>query len=114
MRLFYSIFIGVFIVMCNEKLDMDIDIKKVPMVRLTWRDARDTETGWLDIKDVINAPLAVCQEVGWMVVNTEEKIVMMRSWCTDKDDNHGGGAIAIPKGWVSKIEYLSVDYSEQK
>ena len=26
----------------------------------------------------------------------------MRSWCTDKDDNHGGGAIAIPKGWVSK------------
>jgi len=56
----------------------------------------------------------VCQEVGWMVVNTEEKIVMMRSWCTDKDDNHGGGAIAIPKGWVTKIEYLSVDYSEQK
>jgi len=26
------------------------------MVRVTWLDARDTETGWLDIKEVINAP----------------------------------------------------------
>jgi len=114
MRLFYSIFICVFDIMCNEKLDMDIDIKKVPMVRLTWRDARDTETGWLDIKDVINAPLAVCQEVGWMIHNNEEKVIIMRSYSKDKDDISGGGAIAIPKGWVSKIEYLSVDYSEQK
>jgi hypothetical protein len=58
---------------------MSFDIKKVPMVRVTWLDARDTETGWLPVKDIIGAPLAVCQEVGWMVVNTEEKIVMMRS-----------------------------------
>jgi len=41
-----------------------------------------------------------------MVVNNDEKIVIMRSWCVDRDDNHGGGAIAIPKGWVTKIEYL--------
>jgi hypothetical protein len=91
-----------------------VDINKIPMVRVSWLDARDTETGWLSYKEIVEAPLARCQEVGWMVVNTEEKIVMMRSWCTDKDDNHGGGAIAIPKGWVTKIEYLSVDYSEQK
>ena len=45
------------------------DIKKAPMVRVTWLDARDTETGWLDIKEVVSAPLAVCQEVGWMVHN---------------------------------------------
>ena len=91
-----------------------VDINKIPMVRVSWLDARDTETGWLSYKEIVEAPLARCQEVGWMVVNTKEKIVIMRSWCTDKDDNHGGGAIAIPKGWVSKIEYLSVDYSEQK
>ena len=93
---------------------MTFDIKKVPMVRVTWLDARDTETGWLPIKDILEAPLAVCQEVGWMVTNTKEKVVIMRSWCTDKDDNHGGGAIAIPKGWITKIEYLSVDYAEQE
>ena len=91
---------------------MDFDINKCPMVRVTWLDARDMETGWLPIKDIIHAPLAKCQEVGWMINKTQEKIVVMRSWCTDKDDNHGGGAIAIPCGWVTKIEYLQVGYSE--
>jgi len=93
---------------------MTFDIKKVPMVRVTWLDARDTETGWLDIKDVINAPLATCQEVGWLIHNTKEKVIIMRSYRNDKDDISGGGAIAIPKGWVTKIEYLSVDYAEQE
>jgi len=88
------------------------DINKTPMVRVTWLDARDTETGWLPIKDIVNAPLATCQEVGWLVTNSPEKIVVMRSWCADKDDNHGGGAIAIPKGWIKKIEYLTVSYAE--
>ena len=67
---------------------MSFDITKVPMVRVTWLDARDTETGWLPIKDILNAPLAVCQEVGYMVIKNQQKIVIMRSWCTDKDDNH--------------------------
>ena len=83
-----------------------MDINSVPRVTITWLDARDMETGWLDIKEILAAPLAVCQETGWMVVNNDEKIVIMRSWCVDRDDNHGGGAIAIPKGWVTKIEYL--------
>ena len=92
---------------------MSFDITKVPMVRVTWLDARDTETGWLRIKVILNAPLAVCQEVGYMVVKNKEKIVIMRSWCTDKDDNHGGGAIAIPSNWIQKIEYLGVIYAER-
>ena len=91
---------------------MELDIKKVPMVRLTWLDARDTESGWLDIKDILNAPLALCQEVGWLVVNNDEKVVVMRSFCLDKGDNNGGGSTAIPKGWVKKIEYLGVLYGE--
>ena len=43
--------------------------------------------------------------------NNDDKIVIMRSWCVDKDDNHGGGAIAIPRGWVRKIEYLKTEYA---
>ena len=89
-----------------------MDINSVPMVRLTWEDARDTETGWIDIKDILAAPLATCQEVGWMVVNNDHKIVIMRSWCVDRDDNHGGGCIAIPKGWIKKIEYLQVGHAD--
>lgn len=89
-----------------------MDINSVPMVRLTWFDARDTETGWMDIKKVIDAPLATCQEVGWMVTNDSDKIVIMRSYSVcpeDKNDITGGGAIAIPKTWIIKIEYLKVD-----
>ena len=81
------------------------------MVCVTWLDARDMETGWLPLKDILDAPLAVCQEVGWMVVNNSVKVVIMRSWCTDKDDNHGGGVIAIPKNWVKSIVYLKPDYT---
>ena len=88
-----------------------MDINGIPMVRVTWMDARDMETGWIDIKDIMDAPLATCQEVGWMVVNNDEKVVVMRSWCVDRDDNHGGGAIAIPKGWIKKIEYLQVTHA---
>tara|TARA_R100000908_G_C3753332_1_gene147738 strand:- start:1935 stop:2198 length:264 start_codon:yes stop_codon:yes gene_type:complete len=84
------------------------------MVRITWLDARDTETGWLDIKDVIDAPLAVCQEVGWLVVNNTKKVVIMRSFSKDKEEYSGGGAIAIPSGWVKKIEYLQVWYTERE
>jgi len=92
---------------------MSVDIQKVPMVRVTWLDARDTETGWLDIKEILDAPLAVCQEVGWMVTNNNNKVVIMRSYSKDKEDISGGGAIAIPKGWVTKIEYLGVEYGER-
>ena len=88
-----------------------MDIKNVPMVRVSWMDARDMETGWVEIKDILKAPLASCMEVGWMVVNNDEKVVVMRSWCEDRDDNNGGGAIAIPKGWIKKIEYLGVLYA---
>ena len=85
-------------------------IDETPMVRVTWMDARDMETGWVPIKDILKAPLAECQDVGWMVVNDDEKIVIMRSWAFEEkeEDQEGGGATAIPKCWVKKIEYLTV------
>jgi len=86
-------------------------INETPMVRVTWLDARDMETGWVGIKDIMKAPLANCQDVGWMVVNDDEKVVIMRSWALDEEkeeDQEGGGATAIPKCWVKKIEYLGV------
>jgi hypothetical protein len=83
-------------------------IEDVPMVRVTWMDARDMENGWLSEKDILAAPLAKCQDVGWMVVNNDDRIVINRSWCHEEDSNEGGGATAIPKCCVKKIEYLEV------
>tara|TARA_R110000787_G_scaffold49852_1_gene119229 strand:+ start:1450 stop:1755 length:306 start_codon:yes stop_codon:yes gene_type:complete len=91
------------------------NIDDVPMVRVTWLDARDQEGGWLNIKKVINAPLAKCQEVGWMVTQNSDKIVIMRSFSVcpeDKEDISGGGAIAIPRTWIVRIEYLKVDHAD--
>jgi hypothetical protein len=48
-----------------------------------------------------------------MVHDGLEKIIIMRSYSKDKDEVSGGGAIAIPKGWVKKIEYLEVSYAKR-
>ena len=45
------------------------------------------------------------------VIQKQERIVIMRSYSKDKDDITGGGAIAIPKDWLKKIEYLEVSYA---
>ena len=65
---------------------------------------------------IINPPQIAILAVGAgqkIPIVNDDKIVIMRSWCVDKDDNHGGGAIAIPRGWVTKIEYLEVSYAKQ-
>ena len=39
----------------------------------------------------------------------------MRSFAVDPDDKNdinGGGAIAIPKTWIVRIEYLKVDHAD--
>ena len=49
------------------------------------------------------------------LVDNQTKVLLSREdimqAIVDKDDNHGGGAIAIPRGWVRKIEYLKVEYA---
>ena len=86
-------------------------IENVPMVRVTWMDAMDGETGWQELETIMKWNLATCVDVGWLVKNTEQTVVVMGSWCVDPDDKNGGRYITIPKGWVKKIEYLKVDYA---
>ena len=83
---------------------MDLDITKVPMVRLTWVDAQEGSVGWTELEEMMDSPLAECQEVGWLLVNNDEKVVVMRSWNQDGQD--GGACIAIPNSWVLNIEVL--------
>lgn len=83
---------------------MDLDITKVPMVRLTWVDAQEGCVGWTELEEMMDSPLAECQEVGWLLVNSDEKVVVMRSW--NQDGQNGGACIAIPNSWVLNIEVL--------
>lgn len=83
---------------------MDIDDYK--MVRLTWLDAQESCTGWSDWEEMTSSSLATCQEVGWLIVDNDEKVVVMRSWHAEEEQ--GGACIAIPKSWVIKVQELGI------
>lgn len=86
-----------------------MDMNLVPMVRLTWQDAQDSDGSWTDIEDILKHEMAVCQEVGWLVLNNEEKVIIMRSRIVAEELLEGGAYIAIPQSWVLKIEELKVN-----
>tara|TARA_R110000851_G_scaffold274773_1_gene427337 strand:- start:136 stop:468 length:333 start_codon:yes stop_codon:yes gene_type:complete len=81
----------------------------VPMVRLTWLDAQDSDGSWTDIQDILDHECAVCQEVGWLVLNDSKKVIVMRSRIVAEELLEGGAYIAIPHSWVIKIEELIIN-----
>ena len=83
-----------------------------PMVKVTWMDAMDGETGWQSLEDMLKGDLATVVDIGWMIKNDERVVIVMGSWCLDPDDKNGGRYITIPKGWVKKIEYLEANYAD--
>ena len=80
--------------------------KEYPMVRVTWRDAQDGETGWQPIDNILNHDIAICQEVGWMVSFDAKKVIIMRSRVVEDTLREGGAHIAIPRDWLQRIEVL--------
>ena len=86
-----------------------MDMKDIPMVRLTWQDAQDSDGCWTDIDDILKHECAVAQEVGWLVHNDKEKVIVMRSRIVAEELQEGGAFIAIPHSWVLRIEELIID-----
>lgn len=86
-----------------------MDITDIPMVRLTWQDAQDSDGTWTEIDDILKHECAIAQEVGWLVHNDQEKVIVMRSRIVAEELQEGGAYIAIPNSWVIKIEELKVN-----
>jgi len=86
-----------------------VDIDEMPIVRLTWQDAKDSDGTWTDIEDILNHEPAVCQEVGWMVYEDDKKVIVMRSRIVGEEV--GGAYITIPKSWVMCLEELEFEPS---
>ena len=85
-----------------------------PMVRITWMDAMDGDTGWVALSKMRDAKLATCVDIGWMIRNDDLRVSIMGSWCLDPqeekdEDKEGGRYITIPKGCVKKIEHLKIE-----
>ena len=83
-----------------------MDMTDVPMVRLTWKDALDSDGTWTNLEDILAHECAVCQEVGWLLSSDEEKVIVMRSRVVEEELEVGSSYIAIPQSWVIKIEEL--------
>ena len=80
-----------------------------PLVKITWMDAMDGDTGWVELKKMLKGQMATAIDIGWMIKKDSKKIILIASWCLEPDDKNGGRYITIPRGWVKKIEYLKVD-----
>ena len=82
---------------------------KARLAIIHWLDAQDGEGGWTPIAQVLNHKLATVYDVGWIVSEDKEKIIIMGSICwegPDKKELDGGRFCSIPKSWVNKIWYL--------
>ena len=86
-------------------------IDNMPMVRVTWMDAKDGQSGWHSVEDIRKESLATCYSVGWMVTKDDERTVVMGDFSDEENNEDGGRHIVIPSRWVRKIEYLKVDYA---
>ena len=82
---------------------------KARLAIIHWLDAQDGEGGWTPIAQVLKHELAQVYDVGWIVHEDKEKIVIMGSICwegVDKKELDGGRFCSIPRSWIDKIWYL--------
>ena len=79
-------------------------IKECPIVKITWGDATDVETGWLSLKEILEKKLISVESVGWLAHESEEKVILIGCW--DEVDQNAGRAVIIPRPWIIKKEVL--------
>ena len=82
---------------------------KARLAVIHWLDAQDGDGGWTPISQVLKHKLATVYDVGCVVHEDKEKIIIMGSICwegPDRKDLDGGRFCSIPRSWVNKIWYL--------
>ena len=82
---------------------------KARLAIIHWLDAQDGEGGWTPIAQVLKHTLAYVYDVGWIVHEDKEKIIIMGSICwegMEKKELDGGRFCSIPRSWINKIWYL--------
>jgi len=85
---------------------MTLSSGNFPLVKITWLDATDIETGWHTFSEIKDKTLAAVESVGWVLEETNEKITLIG--CLDMYDENAGRGIIIPRPWITKREELTV------
>lgn len=73
------------------------------LVMVTWLDAY-TRGEWRKIGGSIEE--AVCQSVGWLIVETGDYIELAGTIGDDDGETHANNAISIPRGMVKSMRDL--------
>ena len=89
---------------------MKIDKEKIYLIE--WQDAHSA-AAWHDSTEVdrfINKERCIVQEVGWILSETKDEIVMAGrtlKWGDDNGESPEWGALQkIPKTWIRKIKFI--------
>tara|TARA_R100001530_G_C4186048_1_gene120787 strand:- start:101 stop:457 length:357 start_codon:yes stop_codon:yes gene_type:complete len=94
----------------NQQKSKKFDVSKAKLAIIHWKDAQDGETGWTSIETIKKHQLAPCFDVGWIIEKTEEKIILIGSFCFERfsslNDVDGSRYTCIPNSWINKIWYL--------
>ncbi len=73
-------------------------------IYIEWKDAEDCNE-WEDINEIPNS-LPLIKEVGWLIKENKECIII----CRDYDDKNQkvAGRITIPKAWIKKRKIIKL------
>jgi hypothetical protein len=88
-------------------------IENPKLYNVEWQDAH-SDSAWLsekDLKEFINRERCICQNIGWLLNETEDEIVIASrrmKWAED-GDTKWGMIQKIPKAWIKKKEIVIED-----
>lgn len=72
-------------------------------VLVTWRDTTTRHSGWESVERAQTLIPSEVKTVGFVIRDTKTELLLVQSVA---DDDETMGVIAIPRGWVKKVERL--------
>ncbi len=92
-----------------------MDIKDIPIVKVTWQDAQESDGSWTSVEEILTHECAICEDVGFLIVSDDTKLIIMRSMIIANGSlgepyeqlEEGSSYIAIPKSWVINVQELA-------
>ena len=80
------------------------ELKKKPLVLVTWRDITSTHCGWFETMDELET--AVIKSPGWIIEENQDEIKLVANIGRHKDDVMFGFDTILPKGCIEEIKIL--------
>jgi hypothetical protein len=80
------------------------ELKKKPLVLVTWKDITSTHCGWFDSVDELST--AIVTSPGWIIAETADEIKLVANIGRHGNDIMFGFDTVLPKGCIEEIKIL--------